>query len=149
MSRIIPPLTPRSRMIQMARCLMQEGRPCSFVASGSSMSPLIQDGDSLTMIPPATRLRVGQIVAVACGEEQLLVHRIVRITPTGLITRGDNCGSLDPPVPRNCILGCITVATRNGRARRLGISTGTSLLGRLARYRPLSRWLRPITPPLH
>lgn len=59
---------------------------------GSSMSPTLQEPEILEIMPYGNRpLRVGDVVFFRSpGAHQTVVHRIVRLTPKGIFTRGDN-----------------------------------------------------------
>ena len=67
------------------------------VLSGS-MQPGIRPGDLAVLRPvPATSLRLGEVIAyLPPNEETPVVHRIVSVDSSGLVTRGD-ANSVDDP----------------------------------------------------
>jgi len=90
---------------------------------GRSMAGTFRPGDCLTMVPvPLAELRPGDVVvyrgANHQGQAHELVHRIVGITPEGLVALGDNSPSADPIlVTADNLLGRVTHVQRKGKAR--------------------------------
>jgi signal peptidase I len=96
-------VTPFERIL---RDLLTEGHGARFRAAGDSMYPAIRDGELVDIVPcDASSLRRGDIV-LAAMRRGLTLHRIVRISPDGIITRGDNA---------TCDDGIITSANLLGR----------------------------------
>jgi signal peptidase len=84
--------------------------------TGASMLPALWPGDLVTVRrSDAAELRPGQIVLYR-DEAKLTAHRIQRISPTQLITRGDSVPSCDPPVGALEIVGQVVAILRNGRS---------------------------------
>ena len=55
---------------------------------------------------PLRELRVGDVIAfIAADSPRLWLHRVVRLTPDGVVTRGDTNAREDPPVPASAVLG--------------------------------------------
>lgn len=94
---------------------------------GSSMHPLLRDGDSLELDWQSFTVAAGDIILYRDGEETI-VHRVVAIRAgdATVVTKGDNLPWCDPPVPPERILARVTAAhsprgtlrldTRLGRA---------------------------------
>lgn len=89
--------------------LLEAGHQARFIASGDSMYPTIRDGEAVIVEPcdPAS-LRVGDVVLTR-APRGLTAHRIVRLTPEAITTRGDNAVRNDPPVPPSAALGRIVL----------------------------------------
>lgn len=90
-----------------------------FTMSGMSMLPLLSEPMILETIQPA-HYRRGDIVVFG-GEngDRSTVHRIVRVTTEGYITRGDNCLVDDRPINRKDILGKVVFAYRGEKRFRV------------------------------
>lgn len=91
--------------VELAAQLLARGQPVELFVGGSSMWPLVRDGDRLRIVP-GRAVRVGALVAVF-ARGHLVVHRIVARTADGYVLKGDNDG---PPEPiRACdVLGVVT-----------------------------------------
>lgn len=104
---------------------------------GPSMNPTLREPEMVEVVPYESRpLRVGDVVFFLRHPEvdRPVVHRIARVTPAGIYTRGDNNAQEDTFfLQPGDIKGRVWAAWR-GRKRR-EISGG--LQGRLT-----SRWLR-------
>jgi signal peptidase I len=91
----------------VVRDLLAAGNGARFRAAGDSMYPAIRDGELVGIVPcDVSRVRRGDIV-LAATTRGLTLHRIVRISSGGIITRGDNA---------TCDDGIITSANLLGRA---------------------------------
>jgi signal peptidase I len=98
--------------------------PVYVVVSGS-MTPTLKIGDLVVIQSvPYTDIHVGDVIVYVppsptggCAGEDI-VHRVVSITPSGLITQGDNRASNPlpdepyewPPVTPGCVVGKVVVA---------------------------------------
>lgn len=62
------------------------------IHTGSSMSPTLRAGDVLTVAPyHGRRIRPGDVISFRRpGRARNVVHRVVRVGPEGVRTRGDN-----------------------------------------------------------
>jgi len=78
----------------LAAELLAAGRLVALRARGSSMAPLVRDGDVLTLAPLASTPRAGELVAALCAG-RLIVHRVVRARPGQLELQGDALWSAD------------------------------------------------------
>ena len=74
----------------IAKEILEKGNTFEFIAGGESMSPFIKDGDKVVLQPPGS-LNIGNIALCRTAEYRLILHRIVRVTGAGVITRGDAC----------------------------------------------------------
>jgi signal peptidase I len=106
------------------------------VYTGPSMNPTLVAPDLLDVVPygdgaPA----VGDIICFPREKDnQIVVHRIIRLTRTGITTQGDNNPIPDPDLLKaDQILGKVIGATRGCRTRTI---TGGTL------GRAVFRWLR-------
>lgn len=84
------------------------------------MKPLIQKGDYLIIEPfnPKLGFQPGEIVLIDRGVD-FVVHRLIRINDSEIITRGDWSESSDPPVKIEQILGHVVVVEKHGYRLRL------------------------------
>ena len=118
---------------------------------GPSMNPTLRETEIMEIQPYDSRpLHIGDVVFFLPPDaEQAVVHRIIRITPAGISTRGDNNALEDAFLlqPGN-IKGQVTAAWR-GRQKRRKIAGG--LHGRLTSRRLYCRRIlgRGISPLLH
>jgi hypothetical protein len=103
---------------------------------GPSMNPTLREPEMMEIAPYDNRpLRVGDVVFfLAPQNDQPVVHRLARVTPAGLSTRGDNNTQEDAFVLQPGDIKGRVVAVWRGRKRR---EIAGGLQGRLT-----SRWLR-------
>ena len=85
-----------------------------FTARGRSMSPLIRDGDTVTLAPPDGRIRIGDVILFRDSLGRPVLHRVIRKTPTGVITRGDACLEQDGITAHYDILGRVVDVSGRG-----------------------------------
>jgi SynChlorMet cassette protein ScmC len=110
----------------------------SFFAAyiGPSMNPTLCEPELMEISPYGRRpLRVGDVAFfLPPGSDQPVVHRIIRLTPAGIITLGDNNTQDDPFILKpEHIKGQVVAAWRGQKRRKIP----GGLQGRVA-----SRWLR-------
>ncbi len=69
-----------------------------IVYAGPSMNPVLRAPDLLDVVPyQGKQPAVGDIICFTLpGDEKNIVHRIIRITASGIQTQGDNNSSADP-----------------------------------------------------
>jgi signal peptidase I len=91
--------------LEMARAVLGEGSRLSFRAGGKSMSPFIHDNETVIIEPPARTLRIGDVILFEGKGRQLILHRIVRNTKKGYVTRGDAARHDDGTVSHSAVLG--------------------------------------------
>jgi hypothetical protein len=86
---------------------------------GTSMTPLLRDGDFVILQPlPVEFLRPGDLIAFRCDGDTV-THRLIAIQPDGLLTRGDNLPEPDPLVSPERVLGRAISLEKNGHQIRL------------------------------
>jgi len=90
---------------EMAGAVLREGSQLSFRAGGRSMSPFIRDNDRVIIEPLTGTLRIGDVILFASSGPQLLLHRIVKKTADGYVTRGDATLHDDCSVTHREVLG--------------------------------------------
>jgi len=92
---------------------------------GTSMLGTFQPGDFLILnAPDQTRVRSGDVIVFRAidqaSEAVLVVHRVVKVIPQGLITQGDNAWRRDPfIVPLDSLKGAAVAFNRKGREFRV------------------------------
>jgi len=87
--------------------LLDDGFNIRISTLGSSMFPLINTGDKIT-ISPGKNFVIGNLI-VFTRDEQMVCHRLVQVFEKGGVkyyqTQGDSFFSLDEPVTVDQILG--------------------------------------------
>jgi len=103
---------------------------------GSSMNPTLREPETMEIMPYDSKpLRVGDVAFFLPPEtDQPVVHRIIRVTPEGIFTLGDNNTQEDTLLlqPKN-IKGQVVAAWRGQKRRKIA----GGFQGRMK-----SRWLR-------
>jgi SynChlorMet cassette protein ScmC len=104
------------------------------VYSGPSMNPTLRAPDLLDVVPyHGEKPAVGDIICFTLpGDEKNIVHRIIRITGSGIRTQGDNNPSVDPAlIQEDRIIGRVIGANRGKHYQKIASAT----LGRFTRWR--------------
>ncbi len=115
--------------------LLRSGQRVAFSARGSSMWPAIPSRSRLEIDPcGAAELRVGEVAAFE-RSGTVVVHRVTRVTATGVHFQGDALKRED---------GCIPIADVLGRARVLERRPLSVRLPRPADIRRALRALRQL-----
>jgi signal peptidase I len=133
-------------VVTLMREVLGKGASFRFKAKGFSMTPIINDGDIITVSPclPAG-LRSGDIAAFSQPvTDRLVVHRIVGIQGGSFMVKGDNNENFDGPIPESRVLGRITRIERNGRNLHIGLGAERSAIAFLSRINILSLLLVPL-----
>jgi hypothetical protein len=117
------------------------------------MNPTLREPEIMEIIPYDHRpLRVGDVAFfVPPGADQPVVHRIVRITPAGLSTLGDNNTREDTFLlqPKD-IKGQVVAAWRGQKRRKIAGGLPGWLMGRWLRWRGiLDRGVSSLLHPLY
>lgn len=135
---------------EQVNCL--NGNVRYFVHSGNSMYPTLCDGDLLLAVTYSERIpSVGDIIVFKCPrEDTLTVHRIMRVTDQGILTRGDNNAGNDPWMLRpDVVEGLVVDAWREGKRIRIisgrkgFLSAALKRASRPVRYR-LNSFFQPL-----
>jgi signal peptidase I len=133
-------------MVRLMREVLGKGASFRFKAKGFSMTPIIEDGDIITVSPClSSDLRSGDIAAFTHPViDRLVVHRIVEIRGRSFLVKGDNNESFDGLIPESHVLGRITRIERNGKGVKLGLGAERSAIAFLSRFNILSLLLVPL-----
>ena len=104
---------------ELAGQLLGTGHGMRFRAQGSSMYPLVRDGDILCVRPTAQApTAVGDIVLYRSSRSGIVVHRVVDIRrreeKTILLVKGDSAARADPQVEESQVLGRVESIHRRG-----------------------------------
>ncbi len=104
--------------------ILARGEALKFKAYGSSMLPFIKDGDVLTVRPVENGYwSVGQIVFYQSKDQNLLAHRIIRITFSDgnwrLGVRGDAMKAIAEEISEDQILGYVIDRQRNNKSVKM------------------------------
>ena len=126
----------------------------TFAYTGCSMRGTLQMGDLVHVnATPLSSMCIGDIVVFLSPNplQPWIIHRVRKITPTGLVTQGDNCLQPDSLlVTEETIQGRVTSIERHATRKR--ISNGRQGQLRAAALRTLSRIrsvLYPVSHPLY
>lgn len=98
------------------------GIPLFFAHCGPSMTPTLHESDLLEILFYDDRtVRVGDVIALAPPDaNHLVVHRVVRLMPEGVYTRGDNNTWEDGwCLGSERVIGRVVAAWRGRRRRRI------------------------------
>jgi signal peptidase I len=100
--------------------ILGQGKCLRFQARGSSMQPLVRDGDILSVHPLEGNLpRVADIVLCRVPPGRILVHRVVRRWRDGqgwqYLLQGDRVAKPDGVFSRTQLLGRVMGIERSGR----------------------------------
>lgn len=127
----------------IAQDVLGRRRILRFKAKGGSMSPLIQNGDVVEVVPVKGRINLGDIVFHRSSYGNLIIHRVVQRGEKGIITKGDSLRSHDQPLLSNQVLGRVTTIEKNGWRVRLDRPMGRLLNILLAAISPFSLLICP------
>lgn len=122
--------------------LKREASARVFVYRGPSMHSTFRSGQLLFVYPVEKDLHPGDVIVFrASDRSNPVVHRIIAISPEGLITRGDNNSEPDPqPVKLEQVLGRAEMVADQDRLQRI-----VSGAPGLRRARVLVVWKKIIT----
>lgn len=127
---------------QLSAELLGAGTAVRFEAHGGSMSPLVRDGDMLTVRPadPGS-IWLGDLVLATDEHGRPLVHRVIRRT-TGregvrFTVQGDQVSRPDGVIPATRVYGRVTAIERAGSTIEVN-QPALRMLGWVAALR--SRW---------
>ncbi|MBL7208962.1 MAG: signal peptidase I [Dehalococcoidia bacterium] len=105
MTSHLPPMY-RGAIVETMREALAQGRTATFTVRGDSMAPTLQDGDQVRIVASdPSKLQTGEVMMYVDAGNQIIIHRVVRVEGTMLITKGDNRDRDDPAVPFGRVLG--------------------------------------------
>ena len=125
-----------------------------FVAYyGSSMNPTFREPEMMEVVPCGYRpLRVGDVVYfLRPGTDPPVVHRVIRVVPEGISTRGDNSTREDAFLlqPKD-VIGRVVASWRGQKSRKIaGGFRGCLTMYWLHFRRLLDRGVSPLLHPLY
>ena len=99
--------------------VLSRGRALRFRAKGGSMSPFIQNGDVLEVVPVKGKINLGDIVLYCSSHGNPIVHRVIRRGKESVTTKGDSVSSSDQPLLSKQVLGRVVAVEKNGWRIRL------------------------------
>jgi signal peptidase I len=96
----------------------QAGQHHFFPIAGSSMFPLLQEGDQVLVAHGSADARRGDIIVFRQGETTI-AHRMLysrkSVAKLVFIAKGDNVPHADPPVSASAIVGRVVAVKRGNR----------------------------------
>ena len=102
--------------VSALRDLVNEGKECRLLISGSSMAPfLVHERDSIIFSKPQRELRRGDMVFYQRETGQFVMHRILHVKPEGLYIVGDAQTEIEGPVNPKQVFAVVTKAQRKGK----------------------------------
>ena len=102
--------------VSMLRDLVNEGKECRLLISGSSMAPfLVHERDSILFSKPDRELRRGDMVFYQRDNGQYVMHRILKVKPEGLYIIGDAQTEVEGPVKPEQVFALVTKVNRKGK----------------------------------
>jgi hypothetical protein len=137
----IPDMGPSTFNIPPSTFHVPRGEPTAhlfYAYAGPSMNPTLDASDMLEVQRYVDKVpRVGDVIFFTpAGQDQAVVHRITKITPLGIYTRGDNNDSGDSWVLQPAeIAGRVVAAQRWNRRRRIAGGFAGILCGNVAGIR--------------
>ena len=119
----------------LMEAVLERKIPFRFTALGLSMSPFIRDGDFITVAPVSyLNLRVGDVVAfVNPSYTRLTVHRILQVSRTGCLVKGDNTFEADGNIGALNIIGRVVQIEHSGRKVWMGLGAERLAIAWLSR----------------
>ncbi|MBR6990350.1 MAG: S24/S26 family peptidase [Bacteroidaceae bacterium] len=102
--------------VSTLRDLVNEGKECRLLISGSSMAPfLVHERDSIIFSKPQRELQRGDMVFYQRETGQFVMHRILHVKPEGLYIVGDAQTEIEGPVNPKQVFAVVTKAQRKGK----------------------------------
>lgn len=137
------------QLLDLAEEILGRGQALRFRAKGWSMHPFVLDGDVLTVVPAGDAPRLGDVILFRTPRRRVVVHRVVRMRPRGVVTKGDAASDLDGFVPFEDVLGVVSAVDRRGSRARLDAGWQRRLAPLVAWVSPWSDRLRPAAAPAY
>jgi signal peptidase I len=100
--------------------IMHKGKSLRFLAQGTSMHPLVRNGDILMVDPVKSgKIRVGDVVLCTPAVGSVVVHRVIRTKKTRKATRylvqGDQASQPDGWISQEQVTARLSAIERDGR----------------------------------
>lgn len=80
---------PASELLGEVAALLARGSKVTLRVRGNSMFPFLRSGRDSVVLEPAARFRPGDIVLARLPDKGFVLHRVLRLTPEGLLLKGD------------------------------------------------------------
>ena len=102
---------------EIAKELLQKNGEITGLATGISMKLLLRSGrDNAVIIPKPEHLRQNDVVLYRHPfNNELILHRIIKVTQNGFIIRGDNVYYTEKDVKPDDIIGILKGFYRDGK----------------------------------
>lgn len=96
---------------------LEQGRRVRFTVSGSSMMPwIVNNRDSVELISAKNiQLKKGDIILFQPLKHKYVLHRIIKVCPTGYLTAGDGNLYADGIAPRESAIAKAVSIRRKGK----------------------------------
>jgi hypothetical protein len=106
-----------SNDFSLAKELLQKNGTLTGLAYGNSMLPLLRSGkDNAVIAPLPENLKVNDVVLYRKqATNELILHRIIKITANRLVIRGDNLHLNETDVSYKDLVGVLKGFYRNGK----------------------------------
>jgi signal peptidase I len=116
--------------------ILARGKPFRFRAAGFSMSPIIRDGDVLTVVSPQDKtLQRGSVAAfLSPCSGKLAVHRVVAHRDGRYLLKGDNSRAPDGWVNAADVISVVVCVERDGNRVQFGGDWLGWLIAWLSKY---------------
>lgn len=98
---------------------LERGQRVRMTATGSSMLPMIHDGDLLELEHMLSLPSLGDVVLARCAGERYILHRVVKIEGKYFFLCGDAQEHSEGPFVRDNVLGRVIRITRGQRTLAL------------------------------
>ena len=108
--------------------------------AGASMVPALWPGDMVTVKRCHPSQLGPESIVVFRQNDRLIVHRWVRREGDRIVTRGDARPCFDAPVGPAQMIGCVDMATRNGRPVKLRSSLWQKAVASVLRRSEWCTW---------
>ena len=134
---VSPPAASSAGGIALAQEVLSEFGQLRLRLTGSSMLPTVLPGDILSFRTCPTESLVPGCIVLVRRDGRLFAHRLLALTPDGLLTQGDSLPQPDPPTPAADFLGVLVAQRRLGRD--IPVSTAPRFGRWLMRHSALAR----------
>ena len=96
--------------------VLQSGGEFTFTPSGNSMRPMLYGKNcSVTIKAPIGRLKKYDLPLYRCDDGHFVLHRVIKVLPSGYIMRGDCTIPKEHGITDSHIVGVVTAFSRFGK----------------------------------